>query len=107
MSGKFLQSPLTKKSIDCSDLAVFSFCFFCDCCGRKWISKPVQFEQGGFTGIDNEEVRKIIWIAERTKAFEQGNLEAQLNFNFCRKCDLWVCDDCFDAEEDTCVVCGK
>ena len=104
-----MSSPLTRKSADHSDLKKFAFSFFCDRCGREWKSLVMPFESGGFTLIENEDARRLIWEQEHKAAFEQANLEAHLYFNRCKKCEKNVCDDCFDIEgqhEEICKECS-
>jgi len=92
--------PLTKHITNHSDWKSFKFSFFCDCCNKEWISPLFLFTAGGFTAIDHEETKALIWACEHQKAFEQANLEAQFFFNNCPECNRWVCDDCFDTEWD-------
>jgi len=91
--------PLTRKSTDHSDKDKFSFSFFCDCCGKEWASQTMTFMAGGFTNIDHEEARQMLWAHEHKAAFERANLEATLKFNRCPLCGRWVCNDCFDWNE--------
>jgi hypothetical protein len=95
-----VSQPLTKKSTDLSDKNGFSFSFFCDICGKKWVSRNFPFEKGGFTAIEHQEAENRIWADERRLAFEHANLEAHFHFTNCPKCGRWVCDDCFDIEGD-------
>ena len=94
-----MASPLTRKSADRSDLKQFAFSFFCDKCGSEWKSPEKLFNLGGFSAVDHEVTRQLIWEQEHRAAFEQANLEAHLHFNFCSESGIWVCDDCFDSEE--------
>jgi len=98
-------SPLTKRTTDHSSLTEFLFSFFCDCCGKEWKTLPVSFNSGGFTAIEHEEVRLMIWTKEHNTAFEKANLEAHLYFNQCSKCGKRVCDACFNFEEARCNEC--
>ena len=93
-----MSAPITKHSLDHSGTETFSFSFYCDTCGKKWTSPPVKFEAGGFTGIELDETRQRIWAEEHRLAFEQANLEARLNFNYCSVCKKRLCDECFDLE---------
>ena len=97
--------PLTKQATDYSSLSEFLFGFFCDCCGREWKSHPLQFNSGGFTVIEHEEVRQMIWTKEHNVAFDRANLDAHLYFNQCINCGKRVCDACFDFEENKCKDC--
>ena len=90
---------LTMRTTDHSDQKRFSFSFFCDRCGKEWISQPVPYTAGGFTAVDHEETRQLLWEQERRAAFDGANLEAHFHFNNCPKCGKWVCDDCFGVEE--------
>jgi len=102
-----MSTPVTKRATDHSTLASFSFCFYCDKCGKEWKSQLFPFESGGFTAIEHEEARKIIWAQEHKNAFEKANLDARLYFNSCPKCGKRVCDDCFNFEESECNECNK
>src|SRR5215469_15159866 len=101
--------PLTKRSTNHSDLESFSFVFFCDSCGKEWKSPPLPFESGGFTAIEHEAVRQMIWAQEHKAAFEKANLEAHFHFNhFVPEADTagaesgeWVCDECFEKKTQT------
>ena len=59
----------------------------------------MSFMAGGFTAIDHEETRQLLWQQEHKTAFEAANLEARLKFNLCPLCGRWVCGCCFDLEE--------
>ena len=93
-----MSSPLTRKSADHSNLKQFSFSFYCDHCGAEWKSSAIPFESGGFTAVDHEEARQLIWAQEHKTAFDRANLEAHFHFNHCPESGVWVCDGCFDAE---------
>jgi len=95
-----MASPLTCRSTDHSDLKQFAFSFFCDKCGSEWKSPARPFEQGGFSAVEHEITRQLIWEQEHRAAFDLANQHAVLRFNYCRQCEKWVCDDCFDAEGD-------
>jgi len=84
----------TKKTLDHSSENGFSFSFFCDCCGKEWVS-PVR----SFSGRS--------WAVEHKAAFDIANAEAKLYFNNCPECGDWVCDDCFLPETEICVKCEK
>ena len=86
---------LTEKSIDHSSMDSFAFSFCCDRCGKAWRSETITFMNEGALEIDNDEVRKLLWMQDRSAAFERANLEAQFHFNRCPACGRWVCDDCF------------
>ena len=100
-------SPLTHKSTDRSDTEKFAFSFFCDQCGKEWLSPAVSFETGGFTAIEHELTRQLIWEQEHRAAFEQANLEAHFQFSYCPKCGKRVCYECFDAEGEHEGVCRE
>jgi hypothetical protein len=95
MSRRLAMSrPLTKRTIDRSDSSSFSFSFLCDRCSKKWESQTVPFNNGGFTVIENDEGRKLLWADKHRTAFNEANLEARLHFNRCSECGSWVCEDC-------------
>jgi len=103
--------PLTKRTTDHSDQKGFSFSFFCDRCGKEWVSRRVPFTQDGFTGVDHEKTRQLLWEQEHRAAFEKANLEAHFHFNNCPKCGRWICDDCFcvwgKKSDELCIDCGE
>jgi len=84
----------TKKTTDHSNESGFSFSFFCDCCGKEWVS-PLR----PFAGRN--------WEIEHKTAFDLANVEAILYFNNCPKCGKWVCDDCFLPDAEICKSCEK
>jgi hypothetical protein len=94
-----MSQPLTQKSTDHSDRERFFFSFFCDCCGKEWISQIMAFRTAGLTAIDHEEARQLLWQQEHKVAFEQANMDARLQFNRCPLCGRWVCNECFDSQE--------
>ncbi|MDR0463761.1 MAG: hypothetical protein LBG94_01445 [Treponema sp.] len=106
-----MSAPLTNKSTDRSNLAVFSFSFYCDICGKEWVSPPVSFDAGGFSAVEHKETYQMIWEQEHKAAFEHANLEAHWHFNNCPKCGKWFCDNCCDMkgkdDNGLCVECAK
>jgi hypothetical protein len=94
-----MSKPLTRKTTDHSDEGGFSFGFFCDTCGWEWRSPFVQFETG-FASVEHEEARTLLWAKEHAAAFEAANLDAHMEFNFCKRCGKWVCGECFDTKGD-------
>ena len=91
---------LTKNITDHSDTEHFSFSFFCDQCGKEWVSPAVPFVSGGFSAIDHKETKALIWAKEHQLAFDRANLEAHLEFNHCRSCNRWLCDACFGIDDN-------
>jgi len=102
-----MNTPLTCKTADHSDLRQFSFSFFCDSCGSPWRSPAISFKSGGFAEIEHEVTKKLIWEKEHSAAFTGSNLEAHFMFNYCKKCGRWVCDKCFDSEGQHEGICKK
>ena len=96
-----MSASLTRKSTDHSSPEQFTFGFFCDCCGAEWRSLAIPFESGGFSAIEHETVRQLIWAQEHKAAFDRANLEAHFNFNYCPESGRWVCDECFEKNENT------
>ncbi|MCL2243406.1 MAG: hypothetical protein FWC03_02930 [Treponema sp.] len=95
---------LTSRTTDHSSVELFSFSFFCDNCGKEWKSQPIPFELGGFTVIENEEARQLVWAQEHRTAFDRANLEAHFHFNHCSESGKWVCDECIDSRTGSCTV---
>jgi len=87
---------LTSQTIDRSSVESFSFSFYCDKCGSEWKSPEIPFELGGFTSIENEEVRQMVWAHEHRTAFDRANLEAHFHFSHCSESGMWVCDECYN-----------
>jgi len=100
-----MNSPLTRKSKNHSSPEWFSFSFYCDQCGNEWNSPTLKYEQGGFSTVEHEDVKKLIWEQEHKAAFNGANLEAHFHFSFCPKCSRRVCDECFDMERSQCKFC--
>jgi hypothetical protein len=92
------QITLTKKSIDHSDTGKFSFSFFCDRCGKEWVSHEKPFTGGICSSVENEKALKLLWGNEHLAAFNEANLEAHSQFSRCPKCNKRVCDDCFSLD---------
>jgi hypothetical protein len=101
--------PLTRKSADHSTLEQFSFSFFCDRCGKEFLSEIVPFNKGNFTAIEHEEARQLLWVQEHKTAFEQANVDARLKFTLCRGCGRRICDECLSLDSrqttDLCKDC--
>jgi hypothetical protein len=103
-----MSKPLTQRTTDHSDEKGFGFSFFCDICGKEWRSPDVPFDSG-FTAIEHEEGRQMIWAQEHKAAFEAANLEAHMQFNLCQNCGKRVCDNCYcfddEKKEGLCKKC--
>jgi len=93
-----MSTALTIRTTDRSNGESFSFSFYCDECGREWKSPVIFFEFGGFSFIENDEAKKLIWADEHKAAFEHANLEAHFHFNHCPESGKWICDECFNAK---------
>ena len=102
-----MAAPLTKRATDHSDAAGYSFGFFCDRCGAEWRSSVVPFHGGGFSEIEKDEAKRLLWADERRAAFIEANTEAHFFHNQCPVCARWVCDRCFLPGEDMCRDCEK
>jgi hypothetical protein len=100
---------LTKNTANHSDKAGFSFSFFCDRCEKEWISPFVPFLNSGFSAIEHEEAKQMLWAQEHRAAFENANMEAHFHFSRCSVCGNVVCNECFSLEcGDKCKECiGK
>jgi hypothetical protein len=55
----------------------------------------MSFKDCGFSAIEHDEARALLWSEGHRFAFERASLEAQFHFNHCPVCGRWVCDDCF------------
>ena len=96
---------LTKNITDHSDTEHFSFSFFCDQCGKEWISEEKLFSGGVCDRVQNNTALLLLWSNEHRIAFEEASLEARVQYNRCPKCGNWVCDDCFNLGADVCRRC--
>jgi hypothetical protein len=90
---------LTKKTVDHSDTGHFSFSFFCDCCGKEWVSPEKIFSGGPCERIEKNTALLLLWKSEHRIAFEEANLDARSIYNRCPDCNRWVCDGCFNLGE--------
>ena len=87
---------LTKESLDHSDSGQFSFSFFCDICGKEWLSPKKPFTGGICNRVENDEALRLLWGNEHRAAFDEAHVEAHTQFNRCPKCNSFVCDECFN-----------
>jgi len=94
------RKALTEKTVDHSDLRGYCFSFFCEICGKEWISSRQPFSGGCCTAVENDEALKMLWSAEHRAAFDEANLEAHFHFSRCPFCGKWVCTECFSIEDD-------
>jgi len=46
------------------------------------------------------------WHKEHDVAFEQAQIEAKAHFHRCPKCTNWVCENCWNEQENLCVSCA-
>jgi len=98
MKNELIMSvALTTRATDRSSGKSFAFSFYCDNCGSEWASQVIPFQSGGFTAIENEEAKQLIWAHEHRTAFERANLEAHFHFNHCPDSGKWICDECYSA----------
>jgi len=103
------QLALTQKSVDHSDAGLFSFSFFCDRCGKEWVSHEKPFSGGICASVEKDEALRLLWGNEHRAAFDEANLEAHTQFNRCSRCGKWVCDECFCIEGKNggeCCICN-
>ena len=108
MDKQKLGVSLTKNTANHSNSAGFCFSFFCDRCEKEWISAFVPFVHGGFSAVEHEEARQMLWAQEHRAAFENANLEAHFHFNRCSVCGNVVCSDCFNLDSsDECKDCNR
>jgi hypothetical protein len=93
------RKAVTKKTTDHSDAGQFSFSFYCDRCGKEWVSPAVPFSGGVCSEVEHKEAVNLLWAAEHRAAFEGANIDAHMYFNLCPVCGKRVCDNCFCIEE--------
>ncbi len=46
------------------------------------------------------------WNKEHDAAFEQAQVEVKAHFHRCPKCTEWVCENCWNEQENLCVSCA-
>lgn len=46
------------------------------------------------------------WRKEHDAAFEQAQVEAKAHFHRCPKCTNWVCENCWNEQDNLCVNCA-
>lgn len=89
---------ITKKYSDESDMKLFQFTFYCDCCGKGIKATPLEFHsmfsKKPFLTSDEREARAIIYANEHRQAYERANNEIMIELNRCEICSAVVCDDC-------------
>nr|AGS51729.1 hypothetical protein [uncultured bacterium contig00037] len=95
-----LREMLTKKTCDNSTESGFSFSFFCDICGKEWVSPVKQFSGGECSVVENSETLKLLWYTEHSAAFNEAALESHCYHVYCPFCGKWVCKNCFCFEDD-------
>lgn len=55
---------------------------------------------------DKHEGKSSEWRKEYDLAFEQAQAEAKAHFYRCPKCMQWVCENCWNEQENLCVRCA-
>jgi len=96
----------TQKYEDHSTQRVFSFTFYCDCCGYGWTSPPLPYKPSPLERCDPVHP-SLRWKQAHREAFERANREGILHFNRCGSCHCWVCDQDYDVETGMCPQCRK
>ncbi len=93
---------ITNKIRDKSTDRFFKFSFYCDRCEKEWTSEEYPFVHSFSDELTDDEQRakEILWRIDHDVALERANLEARLQFNYCKTCGGIVCDECFAMEED-------
>lgn len=46
------------------------------------------------------------WRKEHDATFEQAQIEAKAHFHRCPKCTQWVCENCWNEQENLCISCA-
>lgn len=46
------------------------------------------------------------WRKEHDSAFEEAQVETKAHFHRCPKCTQWVCENCWNEQENLCVNCA-
>ena len=112
-------------SDNCQDLSNdngFQFEFYCEHCREAWRSRYESYTVGtvenllgaaegifgGFLGTARDLVgraRGAGWSKARDGAMEKAVTEAKGRFHRCPRCANYHCDQCWNADEGTCISC--
>ncbi len=65
----------------------FQFTFFCDICEKGYCSS-------------------LVYASNAREALQQAEEEARLYFNWCPRCNKWVCDKHFNENKEACILCA-
>lgn len=82
-----MSADFTPKSFVVRSNKEYRFTFFCDLCTNSFTS--------GSININNEE-----------EALEVAKKEVRTFFNYCKKCNRWVCDEHFNENKMMCTDCA-
>ena len=100
----------------------FQFEFFCERCHESWrspfdryaagtVGNVLGMAEGIFGGIFGgarsalDRVKSAGWQTAHDSAFRRAVGEAQQHFHRCPRCSNHHCDDCWNADEGTCITC--
>ncbi len=64
------------------------------------VDRGVDVVGGRFSGMSPE------WQKEHDEAFEKAQNEGRGNFHKCPNCTNWVCETCWNEQEELCVKCA-
>ncbi len=104
--------PITNQFSDKSTDSYFQFAFYCDRCGKEWLSSRYEFENCFPQNLTEcqQRARDIMWRTEHDAAYERANHEARLHFNRCEICTREICDDCYElcvCSDGRCLCPGR
>jgi hypothetical protein len=107
---------------DLSTDSGFQFEFYCERCREGWRS---EFDRYAAGTIDNvlgaaeglfgglfgnarsamDRVKSAGWSSARDAALKSAVKEAQQHFHRCQRCSNYFCEQCWNADEGTCINC--
>jgi len=104
-------ASVTKNFTDISTENDFQFIFRCDRCGAGTQTEKYPFNTERFNAPPGSRAYALLWTRQHDDAYERANTEIRVDFNYCRDCERWVCNDCFhvspEAETDICFDCKR
>jgi membrane protease subunit (stomatin/prohibitin family) len=100
----------------------FQFEFRCERCNEGWrspfdryaagtLDNVLGMAEGLFGGVFGaargavDRVKTAGWQSARDAAFKRAIIDAQGHFHRCPRCSNHFCDDCWNADEGTCIGC--
>ncbi len=82
-----MSTDFTPKSFIARSNKEYQFTFFCDLCNMSFTSS-------------------LINVGNQKEALEIAKKEIRMYFNYCQKCNSWVCDEHFNENKMMCTDCA-